>query len=338
MPQPLPVERHPALSESGSHFSHQDHSAFESYDPNQFHIAQLSHPPAPDLHSDHPGTSTGLVGFGADPAPPPEQDFAAGFDLSFMNHLTTQDNTFWSSFLASPPDMAAASTSLLPKRRRPRIMITATGMPSRHASPGLSPEHEEAEGTTHETSRTWPAVWNPTGEEANVELDDGIATQSPMGIDLASCIDLPAFNDEVRMALLETLRFSHLSDEEYHALYGTISKVPLVTLGKHPVPPYRHRAAKLTGHVHPAHQTCSRAYTSSTSTRTFRFSTNLHSAPRTLSPSSCSSFSASGPCTLPCLGSSSSAGSLSRWQGGESSTSSPATTALHGVYRSHKVR
>jgi hypothetical protein len=150
-----------------------------------------------------------------------------------MNHLTAQDNTFWSSFLASPPDMTSGTTSARPRSRRRRIMITATGMPSRHASPG--PEMEPSlDDTTHEASKTWPAVWNPTGEERNVELDNGIVTQSPMGagVDLAEEVTLPPFTDEARMALLETLRFSQLSDDEYHALYGSLSRVPLFNLGK----------------------------------------------------------------------------------------------------------
>jgi hypothetical protein len=73
-------------------------------------------------------------------------------------------------------------------------------------------------------------VWNPTGEERKLQLDSKIAHQSLVGIDSAEEITVPVFTDKVRMALLETLRFSQLSDHEYHALYGTISEVPLTHL------------------------------------------------------------------------------------------------------------
>ncbi|KAL7336654.1 hypothetical protein BJY59DRAFT_574796 [Rhodotorula toruloides] len=35
------------------------------------------------------------------------------------------------------------------------------------------------------------------------------------------------FDEDVRIALLETLRFAQLSDDEYHALYRTIARIPL---------------------------------------------------------------------------------------------------------------
>ncbi len=268
----------PQLADSAPLYHQTNHSAFEHYDTNQLDLTN------PILGFGHqPDQSATLTAYPNASDPAAAASFAAEFDLSFMSHLTAQDNTFWSSFLASPPDMTAGPASTQPKRRRPRIMITATGMPSRHASPGPELEQDQDDGA-HETSRTWPAVWNPTGEERKVELDDGITTQSLVGLDLAEEITVPVFTDKVRMALLETLRFSQLSDDEYHALYGTISEVPLTHLGKSLAWSVRPGPA---AELRPA-QTSLPGFTSNTSTSTSPSCISLHSAHTKHSLSSCS--------------------------------------------------
>ncbi|BGP09018.1 hypothetical protein JCM10049v2_004873 [Rhodotorula toruloides] len=207
-----------------------------------------------------------------------ESDLAAAF------YLPTGDQMFWSSFLTSPPAAplhqppqlfpaafpyenqqhqqtdfhAAASSSpasnaggLSSSTRRPRILITAAGMPSRHGSPhpeeegkGKEREQQDAtdgaanaggeanvdgEGRPSTSSSAWPPVWNPTGDESAVSLDRE-ASLSLLTLPLVgggNAAKTMPFDEDVRIALLETLRFAQLSDDEYHALYRTIARIPL---------------------------------------------------------------------------------------------------------------
>ncbi|BGO99563.1 hypothetical protein NBRC10513v2_004644 [Rhodotorula toruloides] len=207
-----------------------------------------------------------------------ESDLAAAF------YLPTGDQMFWSSFLTSPPAAplhqppqlfpaafpyenqqhqqtdfhAAASSSpasnaggLSSSTRRPRILITAAGMPSRHGSPhpeeeGKGKEREQqdgadgaanaggeanvdGEGRPSTSSSAWPPVWNPTGDESAVSLDRE-ASLSLLTLPLVgggNAAKTMPFDEDVRIALLETLRFAQLSDDEYHALYRTLARIPL---------------------------------------------------------------------------------------------------------------
>lgn len=77
----------------------------------------------------------------------------------------------------------------------------------------------------------WPKAWEPTGHESAVRLDPG-ASFSLLALPkyggsngaggneegIAEGLALPKFDEEVRIALLETLRFAQLSDDEYHAV------------------------------------------------------------------------------------------------------------------------
>ncbi|EGU12007.1 hypothetical protein RTG_01889 [Rhodotorula toruloides ATCC 204091] len=96
-------------------------------------------------------------------------------------------------------------------------------MPSRHGSPhpeeeGKGKEREQqdgadgaanmggkanvdGEGRPSTSSSAWPLVWNPTGDESAVSLD--------------------------REASLSLLTLPLLSDDEYHALYRTLARIPL---------------------------------------------------------------------------------------------------------------
>jgi hypothetical protein len=47
------------------------------------------------------------------------------------------------------------------------------------------------------------------------------------------------FDEDVRIALLETLRFAQLSDDEYHALYRTLARIPLSIFGASSLPRLR---------------------------------------------------------------------------------------------------
>lgn len=76
----------------------------------------------------------------------------------------------------------------------------------------------------------WPKAWEPTGHESAVRLDPsasfsllalpkyGGSAGAGDGGGLAEGLALPKFDEEVRIALLETLRFAQLSDDEYHAV------------------------------------------------------------------------------------------------------------------------
>ncbi|GAA5931728.1 hypothetical protein JCM3775_000025 [Rhodotorula graminis] len=188
-------------------------------------------------------------------------------DLSAAFFLPTDDNMFWSQFLQSPaaslpsPARLGSSTSIPPvadlghpasppstasPSYRPRILITAAGLPSRHGSP--HPESPTAaadgEGDTARTAAAaaaaaaqggggtaseWGLAWQPTGHESGVRLD----REASMSILAAPVVldgrgpTLPTCDEQVRIALLETLRFSQLSDDEYHALYSTLARIPL---------------------------------------------------------------------------------------------------------------
>ncbi|GAA5875173.1 hypothetical protein JCM8547_005542 [Rhodosporidiobolus lusitaniae] len=173
-------------------------------------------------------------------------------DLTAAFALPADNAFFWSDFLSSPssflppppptsgqpaqdvpPSPAPSSTS----SHRPRILITAAGLPSRHGSP--RPEEGEADPNAHRragppppaSSSRWPLAWNPRGDEAAVRLD-GDAARSLFDLPLigqggAAPMVALKVDEQVRIALLETLRFSSLSDDEYHALYGTIGRLPL---------------------------------------------------------------------------------------------------------------
>ncbi|GAA6018967.1 hypothetical protein JCM10207_009216 [Rhodosporidiobolus poonsookiae] len=149
-----------------------------------------------------------------------------------------------------------AETSSSFSAHRSRILITAAGLPSRHGSP--RPEDQPAadeepaglpqsggaviatlagaakrDGRSPALSSRWPHAWNPTGDESQIRLDGeasksllSLAAQDENGA-FPAASSLPKFDEEVRMALLETLRFSQLGDDEYHALYRTLSRVPL---------------------------------------------------------------------------------------------------------------
>ncbi|EMS24107.1 Zn(2)-C6 fungal-type transcription factor [Rhodotorula toruloides NP11] len=200
-------------------------------------------------------------------------------NLAAAFYLPTGDQMFWSSFLTSPPAAplhqppqpfpaafpyknqqhqqtdfhAAASSSpasnaggLSLSTRRPRILITAAGMPSRHGSPhpeeegkGKEREQQDAtdgaanaggeanvdgEGRPSTSSSAWPPVWNPTGDESAVSLDREASLPLVGGGNAAKTMP---FDEDVRIALLETLRFAQLSDDEYHAVYRTIARIPL---------------------------------------------------------------------------------------------------------------
>ncbi|GJN88270.1 hypothetical protein Rhopal_001235-T1 [Rhodotorula paludigena] len=190
-------------------------------------------------------------------------------DLSNAFFLPTDDNMFWSQFLQSPSaslpspvhlepappsvqhDEAASPPPSSTPSYRPRILITAAGMPSRHGSPHpeVGPAGEEGEldpGTASTGGRStaadaaahaaasassaWPLIWNPTGHESSVRLDRE-ASMSILATPIAPASgagpSLPKCDEQLRIALLETLRFAQLSDDEYHALYGTLSRIPL---------------------------------------------------------------------------------------------------------------
>ncbi|ORY86671.1 fungal-specific transcription factor domain-domain-containing protein [Leucosporidium creatinivorum] len=99
-------------------------------------------------------------------------------------------------------------------------------MPSRHGSPRLEGDQAEDEEEQHlmegsgtgssvggrsaaATSKSgggaaWPKAWEPTGHESAVRLDPSAS-----------------------FSLLALPKFSQLSDDEYHALYGTVARIPL---------------------------------------------------------------------------------------------------------------
>ena len=152
--------------------------------------------------------------------------------------------------------------------RRRRIMITASGLPSRHGSPrpesddGMAGNDEAAtgergptRGTSHlegqhgsglngQASRrppsagrpapTWPMVWDPTGDESAIRLESEASLSLLMigGTALGGIANrVPKFDEDTRIAILETLRFSQLSDSEYHAIYRSLAKIPLSMFG-----------------------------------------------------------------------------------------------------------
>ena len=167
-------------------------------------------------------------------------------DLSAAFFLPTDDNMFWSQFLQSPaaslpsPARLGSSMSIPPvadlahaasppstasPSYRPRILITAAGLPSRHGSPHPeSPTAADGEGDGEggrTTATEWGLAWQPTGHESGVRLD----REASMSILAAPVIftegggpTLPTCDEQTRIALLETLRFSQLSDDEYHAV------------------------------------------------------------------------------------------------------------------------
>ncbi|GAA5865131.1 hypothetical protein JCM3774_002142 [Rhodotorula dairenensis] len=145
--------------------------------------------------------------------------------------------------------------------RRRRIMITASGLPSRHGSPrpesedghagdeatlgedgarnggahfaernGSQPTARGAKRPPARSAPSWPMVWDPTGDESAIRLESEASLSllmiggTPLG-GLASRI--PKFDEDTRIALLETLRFAQLSDDEYHAIYRSLAKIPL---------------------------------------------------------------------------------------------------------------
>lgn len=173
----------------------------------------------------------------------------------------------------------ATSTSSLQGRlqssqqRRRRIMITASGLPSRHGSPkpesddgrgggggegGGGPEgdtsmlaqgggdrgaiegseaagEKEEPAATKRTAPSWPMVWDPTGDESAVRLENEASLSLLMigGASLSGAAGrIPKFDDDTRIALLETLRFGQLSDDEYHAIYRSLAKIPLSVFGE----------------------------------------------------------------------------------------------------------
>ncbi|GAA5970381.1 hypothetical protein JCM8115_004540 [Rhodotorula mucilaginosa] len=148
--------------------------------------------------------------------------------------------------------------------RRRRIMITASGLPSRHGSP--RPESDDGMGGTDEAATgdrgpangtfhpegqhgsnlnsqasrrppsagrsapTWPMVWDPTGDESAIRLESEASLSLLMigGTALGGIANrVPKFDEDTRIAILETLRFSQLSDSEYHAIYRSLAKIPL---------------------------------------------------------------------------------------------------------------
>ncbi|ORY90096.1 fungal-specific transcription factor domain-domain-containing protein [Leucosporidium creatinivorum] len=163
--------------------------------------------------------------------------------------LATDDGMFWSAFLSPPNPIATAeldatgdlngdsSTSLnAPTPRRGRIMVAATGVATRHGSP--APQEEGGESLAG-PSKAWP-VWNPAEKDSGITVET--VADHPPG--LAGEID-----EDVRMSILETLRFAQLTDHEYHSLYRTMSRLKLETyntllrlyfLHFHPVVPFLH--------------------------------------------------------------------------------------------------
>lgn len=184
-----------------------------------------------------------------------------------------------------------SSSSPHAQGRRRRIMISASGLPSRHGSP--RPESDDGHGGADEggangaskgehasgsnpfasgsaggltsgifggngygpdrglpkrpharTAPSWPMVWDPTGEESAIRLESEASLSLLMigGTALGgSASRIPKFDEDTRIALLETLRFAQLSDDEYHAIYRSLAKIPLSVFGEplFSVPPLR---------------------------------------------------------------------------------------------------
>ncbi|GAA6037980.1 hypothetical protein JCM8097_009522 [Rhodosporidiobolus ruineniae] len=166
-------------------------------------------------------------------------------DLAAAFFLPSDEGFFWHQFVSSPevavgvaalqqsqppanpaeeapPSPETTATPSTPGHRS-RILITAGGLPSRHGSPRPEREHESR------TTSRWP-TWNPTGEEGSVRLD-GDASRSLADLALFGGAGFPAvvprFDEQVRMSLLETLRFASMGDDEYHALYQKLANLPL---------------------------------------------------------------------------------------------------------------
>lgn len=84
---------------------------------------------------------------------------------------------------------------------------------------------------------TWPMVWDPTGDESAIRLESEASLSLLMigGTALGGIVNrVPKFDEDTRIALLETLRFSQLSDEEYHSIYRSLAKMPLSIFGESP--------------------------------------------------------------------------------------------------------
>lgn len=182
-------------------------------------------------------------------------------DLSAAFFLPTDDNMFWSQFLQSPsgsvpspirfgsglPTVIEAEDPASPPPtastgRRPRILITAAGLPSRHGSPhpesptagddelrdparaqdgGQRSAGKGAARPSTASTSAWPLVWTPTGHESAVRLNREVSMSilaTPVAPAGGGGPSLPPCDEQVRIALLETLRFAQLSDDEYHAV------------------------------------------------------------------------------------------------------------------------
>lgn len=170
-------------------------------------------------------------------------------DLTQAFALPTDDSLFWNQFLASPPIFVPAPAqdaleqTRFPKAhpplghsKRPQILITANGLLSRGASrPGSRPnspppaDSEEVNAVVKadkpvplpsRNAPRWPLRWNPAEKDSTMTLDPQVASPAPLAMPAST--SLPRFDEQVRMALLETLRFAQLSDNEYHAVSSIV--------------------------------------------------------------------------------------------------------------------
>ncbi|GAA5984609.1 hypothetical protein JCM10908_003422 [Rhodotorula pacifica] len=220
---------------------------------SMFWSSFLTSPPA----APHLASSSG----GHAPFPDPVT-MTAPVEATATNPQTQHVAPTSSALLSGFTEPSPTSSSSPHPARRSRIMITAAGLPSRHGSPRPESEDGRDGGTDHSengvgavngfasgggeramnpadgsvrppTSRTapsWPMVWDPTGEESAIRLESEASLSLLMigGATLGgSTSRLPKFDEDTRIALLETLRFADLSDDEYHAIYRSIAKIPL---------------------------------------------------------------------------------------------------------------
>ncbi|KAM0753457.1 hypothetical protein T439DRAFT_155611 [Meredithblackwellia eburnea MCA 4105] len=129
---------------------------------------------------------------------------------------STSDNTHNSG---SPPS----------KRRRldeaPKLVIAAAGLATRHQSPEPEAQRDEME----EALAQWPMSWDPMKADSAMEIDMRLEDAAPETLLREHRALVPRFDESARLTILETLRFSSLTDHEYHSLYTTLSRVKLST-------------------------------------------------------------------------------------------------------------
>ncbi|KAK4057738.1 hypothetical protein OIO90_001386 [Microbotryomycetes sp. JL221] len=146
--------------------------------------------------------------------------------------LPNDDSLFWSAFVSPPGNIQGGIDLSSPggkfrqksSEQQGKIDTTAGGLATRHASPEPGAEDEG------EKNRQWPMVWNPSIRDTDLHLDAATTRElETNGSGLGPMVNLPKFDEETRLAMLETLRFARLSDHEYHALYRSLSKIKLQT-------------------------------------------------------------------------------------------------------------